>query len=67
MKKAGQADVLSGFLKLRRGPCEGLATTIIALGVMMLMQPFSVTLYGYSFVTTLAGTALFIIVSKFRE
>jgi hypothetical protein len=67
MKKAGQADVLSRFLKLRRGPWEGLATIIIALGVMMLMQPFSVTLYGYSFVTTLAGTALFIIVSKFRE
>jgi hypothetical protein len=67
MNKAGRADMLSRFLTLRRGSWEGLATIIIGLGVMMLMQPFSITLYGYSFVTTLAGTALFIIVSKFRE
>jgi hypothetical protein len=33
----------------------------------MLMQPLSLTLYSYSFVTTLAGTALFTIVSKFPE
>jgi len=38
-----------------------------AAGVVMLMQPFSLTLYGYSFVTVLAGTALFIVVSKFPE
>jgi hypothetical protein len=67
MNQLGRADVLSRFLTLRRGPWEGLATVIIALGVMMLMQPFSITLYSYSFVTTLAGTALFIIVSKFPE
>ncbi len=33
----------------------------------MLMQPFSIDLYGYSFVVTLAGTALFIVGSKFPE
>jgi hypothetical protein len=57
----------SRFLKLRRGPWEGLATAVIGIGVVMLMQPFSMTLFTYSFVTTLAGTAMFIIVSKFRE
>ena len=50
---------------LRRGPMEIIATTVIATGVFMLLQPFSLTLYSWSFVTTLAGTALFMIVSKF--
>ena len=50
---------------LRRGPLEAVATTIIAIGVVMLMQPFSLTLYGYSFATVLLGTVMFIVVSKF--
>ena len=52
---------------LKRGPWELAAVLIIALGVVMLMQPISLTLYSYSFVTLLAGTALFTIVSKFPE
>ena len=52
---------------LRRGPLEAVATTIIALGVVMLMQPFFLTLYSWSFATTLFGTVMFIIVSKVRE
>jgi hypothetical protein len=52
---------------LRRGPLEGLATAIIAIGVVMLMQPFFLTLYSWSFATTLFGTVMFIIVSKVRE
>ena len=52
---------------LRRGPMEWLATGIIATGVFMLLQPFWITLYTWSFLTTLAGTALFTIVSKFPE
>jgi drug/metabolite transporter (DMT)-like permease len=59
--------VFSRFLRLRRGPWEALATLIIAIGVFMLMQPFSIALYGYSFVTTLVGTAMFIVVSKFPD
>ena len=43
------------------------ATLVIAAGVFMLLQPFSLTLYTYSFVTTLAGTVLFTVVSKFPE
>jgi len=52
---------------LRRGPLEAVATTIIAAGVVMLMQPFSLTLYSWSFATTLFGTVMLTIVSKVRE
>jgi len=52
---------------LRRGPMEIVATTLIATGVFMLLQPFSLTLYTWSFLTTLAGTASFMVVSKFPE
>ncbi|MET1026433.1 MAG: hypothetical protein ABWY00_04635 [Dongiaceae bacterium] len=43
------------------------AVGVIVLGVIMLMQPISLTLYSYSFVTLLFGTTLFTIVSKFRD
>jgi hypothetical protein len=52
---------------LRRGPLEAVATAIIAAGVFMLMQPFSLTLYSWSFATTLLGTVMFTVVSKVRE
>jgi hypothetical protein len=32
-----------------------------------LMQPFSLTLYGWSFVTTLVGTLLFTIAGRLSE
>jgi hypothetical protein len=53
--------------RLRRGPWEMVATVLIALGVFMLMQPFALWLYTYSFIVTLAGTVMFIIVSHFPE
>ena len=52
---------------LRRGPMENVATVLIAAGVLMLLQSFSMTLYTYSFITTLVGTAMFVVVSKFPE
>lgn len=52
---------------VKRGPWEMTAVIIIALGVVMLMQPLSLTLYSYSFVTLLVGTGLFTVVSKFPE
>jgi hypothetical protein len=58
---------VSGLLRLRRGPWENLATVIIAVGVLMLLQPIAMELYTYSFITTLIGTAMFIVVSKFPE
>ena len=52
---------------LRRSPMEWVATGVIAGGVLMLLQPFWLVLYTWSFLTTLAGTALFMVVSKFPE
>lgn len=57
----------SDLLRLRRGPWEMVASILIALGVFMLMQPFVLTLYTYSFIVTLVGTVMFIIVSHFPE
>ncbi|MER9047537.1 hypothetical protein NKH89_09700 [Mesorhizobium sp. M0923] len=51
----------------RRGLMENVATATIAIGFLMLFQPFALALYTYSFITMLAGTAMFIIVSKFPE
>ena len=51
----------------RRGPWEAAAIALIIAGVVMLMQPFSLTLYSYSFVTILAGTLGFVIVSHFPD
>lgn len=51
----------------RRGPMENIATALIAIGFLMLFQPFALILYTYSLVTLLAGTMMFIIVSKFPE
>ena len=62
MPRAGFTDRV-----LRRGPLEAIATTIMAVGVVMLMQPFSLTLYSWSFATTLFGTVMFTVVSKVRE
>ncbi len=59
--------LLSRFLRFRRGPWEWLAIFVIAAGVVMLMQPLALALYTYSFVTILAGTVMFIVVSHFPE
>lgn len=56
-----------GLLRLRRGAWEMLASGLIALGVTMLMQPFSLALYTYSFIVTLVGTVTFIVVSHFPD
>ncbi|MCV3270099.1 hypothetical protein [Roseobacter sinensis] len=61
------SNFISGLLRLRRGPWEMLATIIIAVGVFMLMQPFVMWAFTYSFITTLIGTVMFIIVSHFPE
>ncbi len=60
-------EFLTGFLHLKRGPWEMLASVLIAVGVVMLMQPYLLWLYTYSFVVTLTGTVMFIVVSHFPE
>lgn len=58
---------INGLFTFRRGPWEMLASVLIALGVVMLMQPFFLWMFSYSFITTLIGTVMFIIVSHFPE
>ena len=53
--------------RFRRGAWEAVASTLIALGVFMLMQPFWLVAFTYSFMVTLVGTVLFVIVSHFPE
>ncbi|GGK20390.1 hypothetical protein [Salinarimonas ramus] len=60
-------DLVSGFLRFRRGPWEMLATVLIGLGVVMLMQPLFLWAYTWSFIVTLAGTVMFLVVSHFPE
>ena len=57
----------NGLLRLRRSAWEILATIFIAAGVFMLMQPFALWMFTWSFVVTLIGTVMFIIVSHFPE
>ena len=54
-------------MRLRRGPWEAGATATIGCGVAMLLQPFSMSLFTYSFAVILAGTIGFVIVSHFPE
>lgn len=58
---------LNRLRRLRRNEWELVASALIALGVFMMMQPFTLSLYAYSFVVTLVGTVMFVIVSHFPE
>ena len=61
------SSFINGLMRFRRGAWEMLATILIALGVFMLMQPFWMVAFTYSFIVTLIGTVMFIIVSHFPE
>lgn len=58
---------MHGMLHLRRGPWEIIASIMIAIGVVMLMQPYVLLMFTYSFIVTLIGTIMFIVVSHFPE
>ena len=58
---------INGLITFKRGSWELVASILIAAGVVMLMQPFALWLFSYSFVITLTGTVMFIIVSHFPE
>jgi hypothetical protein len=52
---------------LRRGRMEIVACIVITLGLVMMLQPIAMVLFTHSFLTTLFGTVLFMVVSKFPE
>ena len=51
----------------RRGPWENASTVVIGAGIFMLMQPFMLELYTYSFAVILFGTLGFMVTSHFPE
>lgn len=61
------SNFISGLMHGRRGPWEMVASILIALGVVMLMQPFVLWAFTYSFVVTLVGTVMFLVVSHFPD
>jgi hypothetical protein len=61
------SDFVHGIVHFRRGAWEMLASILIAVGVIMLMQPLVLWAYTYSFIVTLTGTVMFIVVSHFPE
>jgi uncharacterized membrane protein YiaA len=50
---------------LRRGSMEIVSCSIIAIGIFMMLQPLAMILFTWSFATTLFGTVMFMVVSKF--
>jgi len=55
------------LINFRRGPWEIVASILILIGVFMLMQPFVLSLYTYSFIVILIGTLMFVVVSHFPD
>ena len=51
----------------RRVYWENLSTVLILLGVFMLLQPFAMWMFTYSFIVILVGTIGFIITSHFPD
>ena len=51
----------------RRVYWENLSTILILIGVFMLLQPFAMWMFTYSFIVILVGTIGFIITSHFPD
>ena len=51
----------------RRVYWENLSTLLILIGVFMLLQPFAMWMYTYSFIVILVGTIGFVITSHFPD
>ena len=51
----------------RRVYWENLSTILILIGVFMLLQPFAMWMFTYSFIVILVGTVGFMITSHFPD
>lgn len=51
----------------RRGPWENLTTALIGLGLVMLMQPWSLEVFSYGFTVLLAGVIGFSVAGKLPQ
>jgi hypothetical protein len=52
---------------LRRSYSEGVSTALIGIGMAMLVQPFSVALFTWSFPVILVGAITFVVTSHFPD
>ena len=52
---------------MRRTPWEHCTTGLIALGLAMLMQPWSIDIYSYGFTVLLAGVVGYSIAGKLPD
>ncbi|CAE6840961.1 hypothetical protein R75461_07019 [Paraburkholderia nemoris] len=52
---------------LRRGYSEAASTVLIGAGMAMLVQPFSLALFTWSFPVILVGALAFLVTSHFPE
>ncbi|BEU23940.1 hypothetical protein [Paraburkholderia sp. 22B1P] len=52
---------------LRRRYWEGASMALIGLGIAMLVQPFTVDLYTWSFPVILVGALAFVVTSHFPD
>ena len=51
----------------QRRPWEQATTGLIGLGLVMLMQPWSIDVYGYAFTVLLAGVVGYVIAGKLPQ
>ena len=58
---------VKGLVSFQRSPWEAIASVLIALGVLMLMQPFYLVVFTYSFSVILTGTVMYLICSHFKD
>ena len=52
---------------IRRAPWERTTALLIALGLILLMQPWSIEAYGYSFPVLLLGVVGYSVAGKLPE
>jgi len=55
------------MIRLRRRRWENASAGVIGAGLFMLMQPFALELYTWSFAVILAGTVGFLVTSHFPD
>ena len=68
LRRGAQMTTPAALALFRRGPWENAATALIGVGVVMLMQPFSLALYTYSLRRrSWPARSMFIVVSHFPD
>jgi hypothetical protein len=67
MKRESIVSIVPRRRWLRRSYSEGAATVLIGLGMAMLVQPFWLALFTWSFSVILVGAIAFVVTSHFPD